>query len=584
MFRNIIRNKIVLSGKPYSGSLLRFNSSYIMKSKTHLPELENPDIVNTPLPHYVMNHFLNPDRINRVALTDGSTGKSLTFGDLHYSSYSFADSLKDLGIKPKEVVSIVSPNHLHYFPSIMGTLLSGGILSTVNPLYSAEEMSYQFQLTESKIIITHPMGLERVLQIAPKQSQVIVLDDGMKPDVQLPSHVQRFSSLFSTTPQSSKYDYTWSTSTFDPHQIAVIPFSSGTTGRSKGVMITHKNLVCNILQTIAYEGYNLLQDINQATLLIPLPFFHIFGFTAGMMVVAHVGARNVFLPQFDLQLYLKCIQEYQVQRSYVVPPILLALAKHPIVDKYQLSSLKSLMSGAAPLGVEIQKACAKRLNCIVKQAWGMTETSPAATITPDFEVDITNWDNLKATAGLLVPATEGKIIDPLTKQDISPYEQGELLVRGPQIMKGYWKNEEATQQTITSDGWLHTGDIAMFDKDGYLYITDRLKELIKYKGFQVPPAELEAIIASMEYVKDVIVIPVEDAEAGEIPRAYVVKKETAPDTFDVTTILDYVHSQVAPHKRLRGGVIFTDTIPKSASGKLLRRVQVEIDRQLHTKK
>lgn len=289
----------------------------------------------------------------------------------------------------------------------------------------------------------------------------------------------------------------------------------------------------------------------------------------------------MFLPAFDFKLYLELIQQHRITRSYIVPPVVLALAKHPLVDSYDLSSLQCIMSGAAPLGADVQDACSKRLKCIVKQAWGMTELSPAATMIKDEDIDQVKGNHL-GSAGRLLPLTEGKIVDPVTGADLPSSEEGELLIRGPQVMKGYYKDEVSTQRTIRPDGWMHTGDIARFTDDGWLFITDRLKELIKYKGFQVPPAELEAIILSMNEIKDVIVIPVLDDEAGEVPRAYVVKKENAPADFSSDDIIEYVHSRVAPHKRLRGGVIFTDQVPKSASGKLLRRLQIEIDRQAHS--
>lgn len=583
MLRQSLRS---LNFKAASSSSFARSLSNIVKSRTTLPSLSSP-VVDTPLPHFILKDFLSKERKDDVYLMDGMSSKTLTYGESYYTSYSFADKLKDLGLKKDDVVSVVSPNHLHYFSVLMGTMLAGGVTSTVNPLYSAEEMQHQFSQTEGKFYVTHAMCLERVLEVTDNDKVVVLIDDGL-PDGHAKSLVEKFSSrrilllndiLSSDPTRPIKHDYDWTKTPFDPHSVAVIPFSSGTTGRSKGVMLTHKNLVSNVIQTMAFEGDNLIaKNGKQKSLLIPLPFFHIFGFTAGLMVAAHAGCRHIFMPQFDLKRYLEIIQTYGVERSFVVPPIVLALAKHPLVDQYNLKSLESLMSGAAPLGLDVQKAAATRLNCIVKQAWGMTETSPAAAITPDSE--LRSLADLKGSAGLLLPGTEGKIVDPITGHDLPPSQEGELLVRGPQIMKGYYKNPEATSITINKEGWLHTGDIARFDGD-WLYITDRLKELIKYKGFQVPPAELEAIIASMPQVKDVIVIPVPDDEAGEVPRAYVVKRENAPPSFCEEDVVNFVYDSVAPHKRLRGGVFFANEVPKSASGKLLRRVQIDIDRQLH---
>ena len=328
------------------------------------------------------------------------------------------------------------------------------------------------------------------------------------------------------------------------------------------------------MQSMVLEGNNLK---NGGVLSIPLPFFHIYGMMVGLCVPVAARAKTVLMPQFDLQKYLEIIQEHKVTRSAIVPPIVLGLAKHPMVDNYDLSSLKGIMSGAAPLGADIQKQCAERLGCVVKQAWGMTEISPCGAITPDEECG--DIDFILGKSGLLAPLTEAKIIDTETGKDLPFTDEGELMIRGPQVMKGYFKNEEATRNTIRPDGWMHTGDIAKFDNDGWLMITDRSKELIKYKGLQVAPAELEALIGSMKSVKDCVVIPVLDEEAGELPRAYVVKQDDEESQkITAEEIVDYVQSQVAQHKRLRGGVKFTNEIPKSASGKILRRVQIQIDR------
>lgn len=566
----------------------------IVKSRVTLPALTS-SVVNAPLPHYILGDFLNKDIKDRVYLMDSESKKTLTYEQAYYSSFSVADGLKDLGLQKDEVVSVVSPNHLHYFPALMGSMLAGGVTSTVNPLYSAEEMAHQFSLTDSRFYITHALCLERVLEVTSPDKVVILIDDGLAAHeaeyfIGKHSHkrkILRLNSLLSTdSKRPIKHNYDWKGTNFDPDSVAVIPFSSGTTGRSKGVMITHKNLISNVIQTLGSEAEN-LADIastkKQRTLLIPLPFFHIFGFTAGLLVAAKAGCKHIFMPQFDFVKFLETIQEEKVNRTFVAPPIVLALAKHPLVDRYDLSSLEGVMSGAAPLGVDVQKAAAKRLNCVVKQAWGMTETSPAAAITPDADLlpGSPTADYASGSAGLLLAGTEGKIVDPSTGAALKPTETGELLVRGPQIMKGYYKNPEATAQTLTRDGWLHTGDIAHFDEKGFLFITDRLKELIKYKGFQVPPAELEALLLTMPEIQDAIVIPVPDDEAGEVPRAYVVKKENVPASFKEQQVIDYVEERVAPHKRLRGGVFFATAVPKSASGKLLRRVQIELDRELH---
>lgn len=578
---------------------LSANAEYIVKSPVDLPELKS-GLVKTPLPVFIMKDFLSKDRKDLVASVDGTTGASLTFDQSYHVTHSLATNLRDkLGIAKNDTVAIMSPNHLYYFPSFMSISLLGAVSSCINPLYSETEILHQIKEANAKAIFVHPMCVEKVLKVKEtnpqlKDMNVILMDQGL-PDHHpvlhhshlAEHHIHRLTQLYSaSTPAiGHKYDFfkEIQTSSFDPEAVATIPFSSGTTGKSKGVILSHRNLVSNVLQTLPFEGVHLLpnpaKNRDRGTMLVPLPFFHIYGLTVGLLVAHYLGAQLVFMPAFDLPKYLEIIQKYKVTRAFVVPPIVLALAKHPIVDSYDLSSLDCLISGAAPLGFDIQVAAAKRLKCMVKQAWGMTETSPVAAISD--EKSIGSVEDLNGTSGPLVPGTEAKLVHPATGADIPSNEEGELLVRGPQIMMGYLNNPEANAKTIRPDGWMHTGDIATFDHRGWLYIRDRIKELIKYKGFQVPPAELEALILTMPEVKDVIVIPVPDDEAGEVPRAYVVKQDNCPKDFSADDIIEFVHANVAPHKRLRGGVIFAPSVPKSPSGKLLRRVQIELDREVH---
>ena len=254
--------------------------------------------------------------------------------------------------------------------------------------------------------------------------------------------------------------------------------------------------------------------------------------------------------------------------AHLVPPIVLALSKHPIVDNYKLPNLKTIFSGAAPLGEELTRACMDRLGCNVRQGYGMTETSPVTHSSPAPPHTVKF-----GSVGVAAPNTECMIIDLESGVPLGPGERGEVCVRGPQIMRGYLNNPDATAQTIDSDGWLHTGDIGYADEDGHFFIVDRAKELIKYKGFQVPPAELEALLLTHPCIADAAVIPYPDDEAGEVPKGIIVLKEPV----EPQAILDYVAERVAPHKRIRH-LEFIDKIPKSASGKILRRVLVDAEK------
>jgi acyl-CoA synthetase (AMP-forming)/AMP-acid ligase II len=293
-----------------------------------------------------------------------------------------------------------------------------------------------------------------------------------------------------------------------------------------------------------------------------LPFYHIYGMVCIVHSALYLGTTVVTLPRFDLEQFLDTLQRYRITAAHLVPPIILALAKHPLVERYDLSSLRLVLSGAAPLGPDLAQACEDRIGCVIHQGFGLTETSP-----------VTHF-NMRTSApvgsvGHCIPNTECKICDPAGVA-LEPGELGEIAVRGPQIMKGYLNNPAATAHTIDQEGWLYTGDLGYADEDGNFYIVDRLKELIKYKGFQVAPAELEALLLSHPLVADAAVIRSADEEAGEVPKAFVVLKRPVP----LDDIMAYVAERVAPHKRIRR-IEAVDQIPKAASGKILRRVLME---------
>ncbi|MGH2734424.1 MAG: AMP-binding protein, partial [Actinomycetota bacterium] len=414
-------------------------------------------------------------------------------------------------------------------------------------LYTAEELAFQLNDSKAKFLVTIPQFLDRALEAKDKSGveELFVLGEG---EGAIP-----FTELMGTSAPAQVE--------IDPRKdLVVLPYSSGTTGFPKGVMLTHHNLVANILQA---EQCQLVGPDD--TLIAVLPFFHIYGMNVIMNIGLHRGATIVTMPRFDLEQFLQLIQDHKVTRAYLVPPIVLGLTKHPIVDQYDLSSLRLIMSGAAPLGSELATACGDRVGCYVMQGYGLTETSPVTHVIPEDPAK-----NKPGSIGPVIPNTEAMVADPATGEELDPGELGEVWIRGPQVMRGYLNNDEATKVTIDGEGWLHTGDIGKVDEDGYFFLVDRLKELIKYKGFQVPPAELEALIITHPKVSDVAVIGVPDEEAGEIPKAFVVAtEELTPDE-----LMGWVAQHVAPHKKVRR-VEIVDEIPKSASGKILRRVLKE---------
>jgi acyl-CoA synthetase (AMP-forming)/AMP-acid ligase II len=443
------------------------------------------------------------------------------------------------------------PNCPEYAIAFHGVAAAGGACTTVNPLYTETELTHQLEDSGARFLLTVPvfMDVARAAAGAAGIEEVFVAGeaDGATPLTELTG-----SGL--PRPDVS----------IDPaSDLAVLPYSSGTTGLPKGVMLTHHNLVANICQMQRAFPINAGD-----TLIGVLPFFHIYGMTVIMNQGLRAGATIVTMPRFDLEQFLSLLERHSVTRAYVVPPIALALAKHPAVDDVDLSALTTVMSGAAPLGADLSERVAARVEASVIQGYGLTETSP---VTHVIRVE---GDQRPGSIGQPIPNTECRIVDPESGADAPPGERGELWIRGPQVMEGYLNNPEATAGTVDPDGWLHTGDIATSDDDGFFAIVDRLKELIKYKGFQVAPAELEALLITHPAIADVAVIGSPDEEAGELPKAFVV---AAGDELDADELMAWVADQVSPQKRIRL-VERVDEIPKSPSGKILRRVLVERER------
>ncbi|GMH48439.1 hypothetical protein TrLO_g4542 [Triparma laevis f. longispina] len=498
---------------------------------------------------------------------EGITNSSLTYKQLTERTANFAASMADeVDVTIRTTATVFSPNHIDYLPLVAGFLRAGGIVSPANPLYTEYELRGQIEKSKSTILIAHPMMLETAMKAVEGTGirKVIVLggeDGGVAGAVPFDSLAGSHANPIMVTPDYVKK----SVSAAD---LALLPFSSGTTGLPKGTMLSHQNITINLQQFEHPEGKFMSPN---STLISPLPMFHIYGFTASLLHTAKKSNTLVTMANFDLPRFCELVQEFKPERAHLVPPIILGIAKHPIIDNYDFSSLKMVISAAAPLGAEVEAGVRERLNIGCKQAWGMSELSPVGTVTPD--------DNLKSgsgTIGPVVAGSEGKIVDLETGEALPPGENntGELCIRGPQVMMGYLDEPDKTRECLTEDGWLHTGDIAYVDEDGYYFIVDRLKELIKYKGFQVAPAELEAVINTNPKVADCAVIPVEDEQGGEVPRAYAVKSGDIDDE----ELLTYVEERVSPHKKLRGGVVWVDEIPKSTAGKILRRVVIDMDR------
>src|SRR2546425_3748178 len=491
---------------------------------------------------------------DKPALIDGPSGRAWTYAQLEDSVRRTAASLAKQGFRKGDVFGIFSTNCPQYAIAFHAVAMLGGINTTLNPLYTAEEATCQLNDSKARFLVTATQFMEKACTAAQhsKIEELFVFGDteGATP----------FDSLLESDGNPPRVK-------INPREdLVALPYSSGTTGLPKGVMLTHYNLVANMRQMDGLEYFH-----RDDTLLCVLPLFHIYGLVVVLNMGLHLGATIVTMPRFDLEQFLGLIQKFRVTLSHIVPPIVLKLAKDPSVEKYDLSSLKMIFSGAAPLGPELSRECMQRIGCGIRQGYGMTETSPVTHSSPA--------DPAKMKLGSIgppAPNTECKLVDPATGAELGPNHEGEVCVRGPQNMKGYLNNPEATARTIDQNGWLHTGDIGYADEDGHFYIVDRVKELIKYKGFQVAPAELEAILLTHPAVADAAVIPCKDDEAGEVPKTFVgVKTETSP-----AAIMKFVADRVAPHKKIRE-VEFIAQIPKSLSGKILRRVLIEKERAKH---
>ncbi|RSN45333.1 4-coumarate--CoA ligase family protein [Streptomyces sp. WAC 04229] len=485
------------------------------------------------------------------ALIDGTDGTTLTYEQVDRFHRRVAAALAEAGVRKGDVLALHSPNTVAFPLAFYAATRAGASVTTVHPLATADEFAKQLSDARARWIVTVSPLLDtarRAAELAGGVQEILVCDSA-------PGHRSLIDMLASTAPEPRI--------AIDPAEdVAALPYSSGTTGTPKGVMLTHRQIATNLAQ---------LEPLMPAApgdrVLAVLPFFHIYGLTALMNAPLRLGATVVVLPRFDLEQFLAAIQNHRITGLYVAPPIVLALAKHPLVAEYDLSSLKYIVSAAAPLDARLAAACSRRLGLPpVGQAYGMTELSPGTHVVPlDAMADAP-----PGSVGKLIAGTEMRIVS-LTDpgKDLPPGESGEILIRGPQIMKGYLGRPDATAAMIDEDGWLHTGDVGHVDSDGWLFVVDRVKELIKYKGFQVAPAELEALLLTHPGVADTAVVGAYDDDGNEVPHAHVVRQPTAPGLSE-GEIMMYVAERVAPYKRVRK-VTFIDAVPRAASGKILRR-------------
>lgn len=502
---------------------------------------------------------------------DGHSGETYTYGQVASLIRRTASALHLYhGLRKGDVLAIYSPNHIQYPVLYHAVAILGGTVCTINPAYTAHEVEYHLKDSGARYLATLPELADAVWATA---QQLRLRNVFTFSSTHPCPHREAIpvSSLFELGNDALPHV------SIDPmNDVVCLPYSSGTTGLPKGVCLTHFNLISNFLQMADIDPPD---DDGHKVHLGLLPFFHSYGML--VMNAALLGPHPlVVIQKFELKEFLGILEKYRVTHASLVPPIVIALAKHPLVNQYNLS-LKRVGCGAAALGDGVAKIVEKKFGCVLRQGYGMTELSPVATMSSLRKPII-----LEAS-GQLLPNTEAKVVEIGSDDDsdasggrrrlLGPMEQGELYIRGPQVMAGYHNNPAATRATIDADGWLRTGDIAYYDRDGYFYIVDRLKELIKTKGFQVAPAELEAVLLTHPKVADAAVVPSPDERAGEVPKAFVVAKPNAGPLTE-QEVMEFVAGKVAHFKRLHF-VEFVAAIPKTSSGKILRRDLKERERQ-----
>jgi acyl-CoA synthetase (AMP-forming)/AMP-acid ligase II len=490
---------------------------------------------------------------DRVAFIDAHTNQTMTYKQYKEFIHNIARNLIDnYGLKKGQVIAIMLPNTPFYGPLFHGIATTGAISTLVNPLYTPEELKSQLDDSQARLIVTIPQLLDTCTKASSTQ-KIFVMDP------QFVSH-DRFINFFTLLKQPK--NNTPVIVKINPKEdVATLPYSSGTTGISKGVMLTHYNMIANIVQI---EHADKIEDTE--VMVAFLPFYHCYGLLVYLLIAPVMGLKVINMSRFDLVIFLESVQKHRITAVHIVPPIALLFAKEPLLDKYDLSSIQNMTVSAAPLSKQVTQMIQKRYpNIHIRQGYGMTELSPACTTAPSKG----NGTTKPGSAGILLPNVELKIVnieDGVSELGVG--EEGEVVVRGPNIMKGYLNNEKATKNMIV-DGWLHTGDIGKIDADGELFIVDRLKELIKYKGHQVPPAELEALLLKHDSIADCAVIGVME-DGNEIPKAFVVKR-AGHEGLTEQQVMDFVKQHVSPIKQVRA-VEFVAAIPKSPAGKILRRL------------
>ncbi|KAK2608528.1 hypothetical protein QQS21_002874 [Conoideocrella luteorostrata] len=473
--------------------------------------------------------------------------------------------LSQLGMEKGDVVLIFTPNHIFVPIAYLGIVGSGCIFSGASPSCTTQEFKHQLSNSMAKAVFAHPGVLGKALeagrQIGLPPERIFQFSDEINA---IRDGVKDWTSILRSPHQSDSWQWPVMEAPESRQTVATINYSSGTTGLPKGVCVTHSNLISNLEQSHIMRMVKTEHHAPPKERWIGfLPLYHAYGQLYTILMAAKLGNPVYVMAEFVYERFLQTISRYQITNLQVAPPVLVMLSKRPETAKYDLSSVKEIRCGGAPLSSELQDAIQTRFGIPVRQGWGMTEVTCGGILLPS------SSDDVRGTVGKLMPNCEGKLLDD-GGREVGYDTPGELFIKGPNVCLGYWRNDEATRATLC-DGWLRTGDVAVYNKDGYFWIVDRKKELIKVNGLQVAPAELEATLLENEDIADAAVVGI-TLNGAEWPRAYVVLQDQSKGRLQSSDIIDWAASRVSKHKRLSGGVVFIDEVPKLASGKIKRKV------------
>ncbi|POM79308.1 4-coumarate-CoA ligase [Phytophthora palmivora] len=527
--------------------------SMIVHESPH-PEVEIPNKTLWEIMQDKVN--VHPDK---PAFVDGLTHDHVTFKELHERARKFAIALAKDGVKKGDVLIVYSFNCLDYPTTVLALMSLGVVCSPASHLFRSDELAVQIKAAKAKYIITHS-DLENT---AVEAARMCDID---KHNIYTLGQRHRTEENPKSIDNLIQHDYDdFEFEKVNPNTNVMLPFSSGTTGVPKGVALSARNMLSNTLQISHVENLG-------GHSLGLMPFFHIYGIML-MHLSIYQSATKVILPRFEPETFLNALSTYKIRVAHIAPPLALFLAHNPLVEQYDISATKFLVSAGAPMGKKVEKLVKDRLNATVKQTYGMTETSPGVNYAEE-------TCHKSGSVGRLLPSTQLRVKCITTDKDLGVGEHGELLYKGPQVMIGYSNNAEANKSVFTENRFVRTGDIGFIDEDGFVFIVDRLKEMIKYKGHQVAPAELEDVLNHHPQISDACCVRGKDAFGEEVPKAYVVLKDpTNAIGLTEADVMDFVASRVAPFKKVRQ-VEFISAIPKSATGKILRR-ELQIHENQH---